>query len=266
MEIAFMKVERGASPSAGSRAFIAKRRGLAMTGRHGNRAARRRFRLCWCPHDSVGKRVRGLAPGELTMAHKTMVRAAAVSMLFGGTLGAAHAGVTGVSGNSSSAMLDLAYVYESGTFGVSGSPMDGPVSFSDATFGSITCSQFTSSGFSLTINSTAAANQQSFFVQQNFIVTGSVNFSLTGYLPVSMAGHAFIHQGDTFFAESGSDAGAFSLSGTLQAGEYRFAYFNGATGAESGTLFNLTFTAVPAPGAAALVGLAGMVGGRRRRV
>lgn len=200
------------------------------------------------------------------MAHKTMVRAAAVSMLFGGTLGAAHAGVTGVSGNSSSATLDLAYVYESGgSFGVSGSPMDGPVSFNDATFGSITCSQFTSSGFSLTINSTAAANQQSFFVQQNFIVTEAVNFNLTGYLPVSSS-RAFIHQGDTFFADSGSDAGVYSLSGTLQAGEYRFAYFSGATGAESGTLFNLTFTAVPAPGAAALVGLAGVVGGRRRRV
>ena len=198
------------------------------------------------------------------MAHKTMVRAAAVSMLFGGTLGAAHAGVTGVSGNSSSAMLDLAYVYESGTFGVSGSPMDGPVSFSDATFGSITCSQFTSSGFSLTINSTAAANQQSFFVQQNFIVTEAANFNLTGYLPVSSS-RAFIHQGDTFFADSGSDAGVYSLSGTLQAGEYRFAYFSGATGAESGTLFNLTFTAVPAPGAVALVGLAGLVTGRRRR-
>jgi MYXO-CTERM domain-containing protein len=90
-----------------------------------------------------------------------------------------------------------------------------------------------------------------------------VNFNLTGYLPVSSS-RAFIHQGDTFFADSGSDAGVYSLSGTLQAGEYRFAYFSGATGAESGTLFNLTFTAVPAPGAAALIGLAGLLGRRRR--
>lgn len=195
-------------------------------------------------------------------------RLATAALLFGGTLGLsadAHASVVGIAGNSSTANLSLAYVYETGaSFGAWGSPMDGSVSFSDSTFGSISCTQFTASGFSLSINSTAAANSQSFFVQQNFIVTEAVNFNLTGYLPVSSS-RAFIHQGDTFFADSGSDAGVYSLSGTLQAGEYRFAYFSGATGAESGTLFNLTFTAVPAPGAVALVGLAGLVTGRRRR-
>ena len=194
-------------------------------------------------------------------------RLATAALLFGGTLGLsadAHASVVGIPGNSSTASLSLAYVYETGaSFGAWGSPMDGSVSFSDSTFGSISCTQFTASGFSLSINSTAAANSQSFFVQQNFIVTGAVNFSLTGYLPVSSS-RAFIHQGDTFFADSGSDAGVYSLSGTLQAGEYRFAYFSGATGAESGTLFNLTFSAVPAPGAAALVGLAGLMSRRRR--
>ena len=195
------------------------------------------------------------------------VRLATAALLFGGTLGVsadAHASVIGIPGNSSTANLSLAYVYETGaSFGAWGSPMDGSVSFSDSTFGSISCTQFTASGFSLSINSTAAANSQSFFVQQNFIVTEAVNFNLTGYLPVSSS-RAFIHQGDTFFADSGSDAGVYSLSGTLQAGEYRFAYFSGATGAESGTLFNLTFTAVPAPGAAALIGLAGLMGRRRR--
>jgi hypothetical protein len=194
-------------------------------------------------------------------------RLATAALLFGGTLGLsadAHASVVGIPGNSSTASLSLAYVYETGaSFGAWGSPMDGSVSFSDSTFGSISCTQFTASGFSLSINSTAAANSQSFFVQQNFIVTEAVNFSLTGYLPVSSS-RAFIHQGDTFFADSGSDAGVYSLSGTLQAGEYRFAYFSGSTGAESGTLFNLTFSAVPAPGAAALVGLAGLMGRRRR--
>jgi hypothetical protein len=194
-------------------------------------------------------------------------RLATAALLFGGTLGLsadAHASVVGIPGNSSTASLSLAYVYETGaSFGAWGSPMDGSVSFSDSTFGSISCTQFTASGFSLSINSTAAANSQSFFVQQNFIVTEAVNFSLTGYLPVSSS-RAFIHQGDTFFADSGSDAGVYSLSGTLQAGEYRFAYFSGATGAESGTLFNLTFSAVPAPGAVALVGLAGLMSRRRR--
>jgi MYXO-CTERM domain-containing protein len=191
---------------------------------------------------------------------------AAAALLFGGTLGAAHAGVTGVAGNSSAANLSLAYVYDPYAIArADGSPMSGPVSFSDPTFGSISCSQFTSSGFALTIGSTAAANNQTFFVQQNFIVTGTVQFTLTGFLPVSSAGSALIEQNGTPIASSGSNAGNFSLTGTLQAGEYRFAYTSSAIGATNGTLFNLTFSEVPAPGAIALLGAAGLVTGRRRR-
>jgi len=196
------------------------------------------------------------------MSNKTFVRAASAALLFGGTLGVAQAGVTGVPGNTSAAILSLADVnYES--FGAYGSPMAGAVSFSDPTYGSISVSQFTGSGFSLIIDSIAAANNQSFFVQQNFIVSEAVNFALTGYLPVSSS-RAIIHQGSDYFADSGSNAGVFSLSGTLQAGEYRFAYWSAASGAESGTLFNLSFSAVPAPGAAALIGLTGLASRRRR--
>jgi MYXO-CTERM domain-containing protein len=200
------------------------------------------------------------------MSHKSTTCALAATMLFGGTLGAAHAGVTGVAGNSSAANLSLAYFSDPYTNArADGSPMSDPVSFSDPTFGAISCSQFTSSGFALTIGSTAAANNQSFFVQQNFIVTGTVQFTLTGFLPVSSAGSALIEQNGTPIASSGSNAGNFSLTGTLQAGEYRFAYTSSATGATNGTLFNLTFSEVPAPGAIALLGAAGLVTGRRRR-
>ena len=202
------------------------------------------------------------------MRTQTITPLMAGALLFGGTLGvatAANAGVVGISGNASAANLQLAYdgsAYQS--IGASGSPMAGPVSFSDSTYGSITCSQFTASGFSLVVNSTAAANQQSFFVQQNFTVTEAVNFTLTGYLPVSSS-RAIIVEGLTFYADSGSDAGAFNTSGTLQAGTYRFSYTSAANGPQNGTLFNLSFSAVPAPGAVALVGLAGLVTGRRRR-
>jgi hypothetical protein len=190
------------------------------------------------------------------------------AMLFGGTLGVAQAGVTGVAGNSSSAILSLASnseTYEE--FGTYGSPMAGPVSFSDPTYGWISLSQFTGSGFSLSIGSTAEANNQSFFVQQKFIVTDAVNFSLAGYLPASSS-RAYISQGsgvNTVFLADAVAVGAFSMTGTLQAGEYSFAYWSSASGAESGTLFNLSFTAVPAPGAAALVGLAGALAARRRK-
>ena len=203
------------------------------------------------------------------MRNNTMTKCAVGAMLFGGTLGgatAANAGVLGISGNTSAAALQLAYdgsAYQS--FGVNSSPMDGPVSFSDSTYGSVTCSQFTASGFSLVVNSTAAATQQSFFVQQNFTVTEAVNFTLTGYLPSAGSGSSNISNGATVYADSGSALGAFSTSGTLQAGTYRFQYTNGGGGAQDRTLFNLSFSAVPAPGAVALVGLAGLVTGRRRR-
>ena len=203
------------------------------------------------------------------MRNNTMTKCAVGAMLFGGTLGgatAASAGVVGVAGNTSVASLQLAYdgsAYQS--IGVNSSPMDGPVSFSDSTYGSVTCSQFTASGFSLVVNSTAAATQQSFFVQQNFTVTEAVNFTLTGYLPLAGSGSSNISNGANVYADSGSALGAFSTSGTLQAGTYRFQYTNGGGGAQDRTLFNLSFSAVPAPGAIALLGAAGLIGGRRRR-
>ena len=200
------------------------------------------------------------------MRNKTFNSSMAGALLFGGTLGvatAASAGVVGVPGNTSSALLTLAYIYPN-LIEAANSPMTGPVSVVDPTVGSITCSQFTASGFSLTINSTAAANQQSFFVQQNFTVTGAVNFTLTGEKPVSSSSVS-IESGGIFYADSGSNAGVFAISGTLQTGTYRFVYSSAAIGPQSGTLFNLSFSAVPAPGALALLGVAGLVGARRRR-
>ena len=206
---------------------------------------------------------------EFHMRNKTLTSSMAGALLFGGTLGgatAASAGVVGVAGNSSSASLKLSYDYASNTtFEAQGSPFGGPVSFSDITHGSITCTQFTASGFSLVVNSTANANAQDFFVQQDFIVTGAVNFTLTGYLPSAGSGSSNISNGATVYADSGSALGAFSTSGTLQAGTYRFQYTNGGGGAQDRTLFNLSFSAVPAPGAVALLGVAGLVGARRRR-
>jgi hypothetical protein len=203
------------------------------------------------------------------MLNKTFNSSMAGALLFGGTLGgatAANAGVVGISGNTSAANLQLAYdnsAYQS--FGVSGSPMGGSVSFSDSTYGSITCSQFTASGFSLVVNSTALANAQTFFVQQEFTVTAAVNFTMTGYLPSAGSGSSNITAGTTFYADSGSNVGGFSTSGTLQAGTYRFQYTNGGGGSQNRTLFDLSFSAVPAPGAIALLGAAGLIGGRRRR-
>jgi hypothetical protein len=69
----------------------------------------------------------GLGPKESKMPSNAMTKCAVGAMLFGGTLGVAQAGVTGVAGNSSSAILSLASnseTYEE--FGAYGSPMAGP--------------------------------------------------------------------------------------------------------------------------------------------
>jgi MYXO-CTERM domain-containing protein len=195
------------------------------------------------------------------------------ALLFGGTLGAAHANVVGIAGNSSSALLSLAYDFSSyQSFGAYGSPMAGSVSFSDPTYGSIAVSQFTGGGFSMQINSTAAANNQSFYVSQLFTTTDAVNVSLSGFAPVSSSNIALtLCNSDGSlgaFIFQTSDAGSFNYSGQLAAttgGQYyRFLYTSAASDATSGTLFDLSFTAVPSPGAAALIGLAGLAARRRR--
>jgi MYXO-CTERM domain-containing protein len=204
------------------------------------------------------------------------ITCAAGAMLFGGTLGQAHAGVVGLTGAGNSrayltADNDSTY---SSTF-ASGSPIAGAVSFfSQAGLGSATCSQFTASGFSLSATYRQGTRYR-FDVVQNFVTTSSVDYSLVGsadgddYVFIELFNADGSSTGTVIFPTT---SGSFSLSGSLAAttnGQYyRFEHYGVRRNLPnaSETLFTLSFTdgSVPAPGAIALLGLAGAARRRRR--
>ncbi len=77
----------------------------------------------------------------------------------------------------------------------------------------------------------------------------------------------YVHHGDTFVGEDilpamGQGPGSQGFVGALGAGDYSFWIRQG--GAEL-TTQDLNFVVTPAPGAVALMGLAGVAGRRRRR-
>jgi MYXO-CTERM domain-containing protein len=203
------------------------------------------------------------------------ITCAAGAMLFGGTLGEAHAGVVGRTGQGNSRAYLSAENQSTYDFGSAlGSPVAGAVTFSQAGLGSATCSEFTASGFSLSATYVPGA-RYTFDVVQNFVTTSSVDYSLVG----SADGDDYVFI-ELFNADGSSTgtvilpttSGSFSLSGSLAAttnGQYyRFEYYGVRRnqGNASETLFTLSFTdgSVPAPGAIALLGLAGAVRRRRR--
>ena len=199
------------------------------------------------------------------------------AMLFGGTIGTAEAGVTGLQndqfgGVSRTSLSADNYSSYSSAY-VTGFQMNGPVLFSDPGLGGATCSQFTSDGFSLMADFLPGTDYV-FNVKQYFTVAGGVNFVLSG--TIGLNDYVYIQRLNADGSSTGhaqilpTDLGAFSLSGTLAdtsaGGYYLFEYYldRTADAAASSTLFNLSFSAVPAPGAVALLGFAGLAGRRRR--
>jgi MYXO-CTERM domain-containing protein len=205
------------------------------------------------------------------------------ALLFGGTLGVsavASAGVVAFGGattaNSWCAIDVSAYNPSSYSSDVlsfaSGNPVSGAVSLTNATYGNATCSQFTSSGVSITTSFTSAAlaggAAPSITFRQAFSVTADVVMNWSALLP-SSGGFLRID----VVGGSGSSPTIYwdGTNGTLTlaangAGEhYLLSYSSFGAAIQSGNALSVSFAAVPAPGAAALIGLAGMVAGRRRR-
>ena len=205
------------------------------------------------------------------------------ALLFGGTLGVsavASAGVVAFGGattaNSWCAIDVSAYNPSSYSSDVlsfaSGNPVSGAVSHTNATYGNATCSQFTSSGVSITTSFTSAAlaggAAPSITFRQAFSVTADVVMNWSALLP-SSGGSLRID----VLGGSGSSPPIYwdGTNGTLTlaangAGEhYLLQYSSFGAAIQSGNALSVSFAAVPAPGAAALIGLAGMVTGRRRR-
>ena len=153
-----------------------------------------------------------------------------------------------------------------------GNPTNAAIGFSNNDVGSFSLSQFTSNGFSLTRSPTQATHNTA-IIDQYFLVTGAVNFSLAaelwGNTSVWLAHYNANHEivGDSIYFYS---MGSINVSGTLSPGAvgdyYQFSFqMNNRWANGNETLFNLSFTEVPAPGAMALLGLAGLAGRRRRR-
>lgn len=214
------------------------------------------------------------------MSTKLIVRTAAASMLFGGTL-SAQAGVSAFGGNTdpfSWCRFEVigAYNYETGSnpllAGTNGAIVDGAVNFSDATYGSASATAFSSSGFSITTNFSSASladgNNPQITFRQAFTASEAVTMNWTGsptyygWLRIDLMGGSGVPP-VTYWEMDGSNS-VLNLQAT-QAGEYYLLSFTSfGPGIQSGTVLDVSFAAVPAPGAAALVGLAGLVAGRRK--
>lgn len=190
-----------------------------------------------------------------------------------------QAGVTGLGGELSVAQLHLAFV-DGATIGVTGSPLNGPVSFTEPNYGSATCSKFGDGAFQLTVTSLPAANRQSYRVLQGFTLTEPASLMCSGWFPNRPweNGHVSVTLRDaggstlqTFFRVDGF--GGFGgpvvfMPATAQGQHYRIEYSSEfiAESIGGGPLFRFEFgpPMIPGPAGASLLALAGLL--RRRRV
>jgi MYXO-CTERM domain-containing protein len=206
------------------------------------------------------------------MTKGTFVQLSAASAALLGALNVAEAGVVAVPIYLNTVNINMADDGLNG-YDTSGVAMNGPTLFSNPTYGSALVTQFLPTGFEMTLNSTAAANNQGFVIVQYFNVTDAVNYSLLGGAAnganrVQIRRITGTHHGvptgpavfDTDYISTG-----FDFSGVLNVGNYYLQFEFNRNGATNATIFDLDFTPVPAPGALALLGLAGLAGGRRRR-
>ena len=207
----------------------------------------------------------------------------AAFLLFGGTLGAvggATAGVVPFGGAdvaSSWCAFDVSAYNPSTGYSdqlafASGNPVSGPVSLFDPTYGSAACSAFGASGVTISTAFAEAAFANgagpSITFRQAFVVTSDVIMTWSALLP---AGGGLLRI-DTV-GGSGSLSvtywdGANSSLTLAQSGageHYLISYSSFGSAIQSGTALSVSFAEVPAPGALALLGVAGLAGSRRRR-
>jgi MYXO-CTERM domain-containing protein len=207
-------------------------------------------------------------PQRSSIVHNKLLRNATVgAMLFGGTLGAANAGLTVTGANIN---LDVGGAIFA-TQDVA-TAMAGGMAYDATSGGSLTLSPFTSTGFNLGANSAGGAAMWSVF---EFLYTFTANSNMNAVLSGDTAAEgAVIVMLDntnlqTMFLRVTGDATAWNSVALALVSGHNYTLVinpgvvNGST--DTGTVLNFAVTAVPAPGAAALVGVAGLVAGRRRR-
>jgi uncharacterized protein (TIGR03382 family) len=199
-----------------------------------------------------------------------MKTCAAGAMLFGGTLGIAQKAQAGLVWDSANA-----YNYVRITFGFEDPIMTtgaAAMNAVSAAFGSDSASitAATASGFSASLTYAVGGSEAVYLsVVRYFSVTGSADIQLWGNSPAS-DGIWRIYDlsqqgGDAYLTLDVLGGTSYSQTVSLGAGQYavEMATSPATEFGSSGSFGN--FTIVPAPGAMALVGLAGLVGGRRRK-
>jgi hypothetical protein len=205
-------------------------------------------------------------------------------MLFGGTLGATsttHAGLTftssGPQTSGPSNLATTAYdltTYDQDVGFVSGAAALNAFTFTGTGIGagrSVSFSATTATGFSMSLNGVAppSGTRWGGQVTRTFTVTGTEQVKLTNLynnasgIPLwgleFWTGTAFT---DVSSSPNNPTAGQ-SATISLTAGDYRVrAFYDNLTTSYNGTVFS--FEVVPAPGAIALLGAAGLMGRRRR--
>jgi MYXO-CTERM domain-containing protein len=150
--------------------------------------------------------------------------------------------------------------------------MAGGMAYDATSGGSLTLSPFTSTGFNLGANSAGGAAMWSVF---EFLYTFTANSNMNAVLSGDTAAEGAVivmldnTNSQTMFLRVTGDATAWNSVALALVSGHNYTLVinpgvvNGST--DTGTVLNFAVTAVPAPGAAALVGVAGLVAGRRRR-
>jgi hypothetical protein len=205
------------------------------------------------------------------MQFQTLKTTAIGAMLFGGTLGAASVANAGLTVTAADIYLDVngnpAAQFKTSNLATA---MAGGMAYDGGTGGSVTLSPFTSAGF--TLNANSAGGDATWSVYPSYF-TFTADTLTTVTLSGNTAGDSAIiwlkdnTSDSTLFLRFAGDSGVAWNSGdiVLAAGHEFTLTVNpyGANGStETGTVLNF---AVPAPGALALLGVAGVVGVRRRR-
>ncbi len=202
------------------------------------------------------------------MHSQTLKTAAIGVMLFGGTLGAASVANAGLTVTAADIYLDVnGAKFQTSDLAVA---MAGGFAYDGGTGGSVTLSPFTSAGFTLTANSAGGAATWSVFPSYfTFTADTLTTVTLSGNTAAESA-VIFLFDNtsnSTLFLRGEGGSGVEWTSGDIVlAATHSYTltvnpvYANGST--EVGTVLNF---AVPAPGALALLGVAGVVGARRRR-
>ena len=195
------------------------------------------------------------------MRSNAMKTCAAGAMLFGGTLGVAGVAEAGPTWDSGTVYVPMLCDNDAKFFdGLGGG---------SATSGanSLTLSPLTSTGFSVT--ATNPGNVTILFGDYyiGFSLSETTTITISGTAPAGNVNGNKIYITDATSAyvfNISPVSAAYSNQVTLTAGNYTVGgYFFVPSGSGySGTMMNF---AVPAPGAVALLGVAGLVGGRRRR-